>query len=139
MRAAHKFNDALVEARRTVSLDSTLAISHWLTGLVLLALDHPDSALVAFTRSIRLGNTPDARPELVRVYRALGRTHDADTTYASLVRTYRLPQGEGRDMAIGRWRLAICRLPSRRSRERSSGATPLSRSTACPAIRCWIR
>jgi len=99
--ADHKFNDALVEARRTVSLDSTLAISHWLTGLVLLALDRPDTALVAFTRSVSLGNTPDARPELVRVYRALGRAHDADTTYASLVRTYRSPQGVGRDMAVG--------------------------------------
>jgi hypothetical protein len=48
-----------------------------------------------------LGNTPDARPELVKVYRALGRTHDADTTYASLVRAYRSPAGVGRDMAIG--------------------------------------
>jgi serine/threonine-protein kinase len=99
--AAHKFNDALAEGRRTVSLDSTLAISHWLTGLVLLALDRPDSALVAFTTSMRLGNTPDARPELVRVYRALGRMHDADTTYASLVRTYRSPRGMARDMAVG--------------------------------------
>jgi serine/threonine-protein kinase len=99
--AAHRFSDALAEGRRTVSLDSTLAISHWLTGLALLALDRPDSALVAFTTSVRLGNTPDARPELVHVYRALGRTHDADTTYASLVRAYRSPRGVGRDMAIG--------------------------------------
>jgi hypothetical protein len=50
---------------------------------------------------MRLGNTPDARPELVRVYRALGRMHDADTTYASLVRTYRSPRGMARDMAVG--------------------------------------
>jgi len=99
--AAHKFSDALVEARRTVSLDSTLAISHWLTGAALLALGHPDSALVAFTMAVRLGNAPDARPELVRIYRALGRTRDADTMYASLVRTYRSPQGIDRDMAIG--------------------------------------
>jgi serine/threonine-protein kinase len=99
--AAHHFNDALVEGRRTVGLDSTLAISHWLTGLALLELGRPDSALLAFTTAQRLGDTPDARPALVKTYRALGRTHDADTTYASLVRTYRSGKGIDRDMAIG--------------------------------------
>ena len=98
---ARKLNDALAEGRRTVSLDSTLAISHWLTGVTLLALGRPDSALVALTTAVRLGNSPDARPVLVGVYRALGRTRDGDTTYASLVRTYRSPRGVGRDMAIG--------------------------------------
>jgi TolB-like protein len=98
---ARKFGDALAEGRRTVSLDSTLSISHWLSGVVLFALGRPDTALVAFTTSIRLGNTPDARPVLVSVYRALGRTHDADTTYAALARAYRSPEGVGRDTAIG--------------------------------------
>jgi serine/threonine-protein kinase len=99
--AAHQYSAALDEGRRTVSLDSTLAISHWLTGLALLALGRPDTALVALTTSARLGNTPDARPALVSVYRALGRTHDADTTYASLARAYRSPNGVARDMAVG--------------------------------------
>jgi len=98
---ARKFNDALAEGRRTVSLDSTLSISHWLTGVTLFALGRPDSALLALTTARRLGNAPDARPVLVGVYRALGRPRDADTTYASLVRAYRSPGGVGRDMAVG--------------------------------------
>ena len=99
--AAHNFREALVEGRRTVGLDSTLAISHWLTGLALLELGWPDSALVAFTTARRLGDTPDTRPALVKTYVALGRRHDADTTYGSLLRTYRSGQGIDRDMAIG--------------------------------------
>jgi TolB-like protein/tRNA A-37 threonylcarbamoyl transferase component Bud32 len=97
---AGRDSEALTEARRTVALDTTLAISHWLTGLTLLALDRPESALLAFTTAQRFGSTPDARPELVRTYRALGRRHDADTTYASLVRSYRGGDSGGRDMAI---------------------------------------
>ena len=38
---------------------------------------------------------------MIRTYRALGRMHDADTMYASLVTTYRSAQGVGRDMAVG--------------------------------------
>jgi serine/threonine-protein kinase len=98
---AHQFDEALNEARRTVSLDTTLAISHWLVGVTLLALHRPDTALAALTTAWRLGNAPDARPELVIAYRALGRAREADTAYASLVRTYRAGQGVARDMAIG--------------------------------------
>jgi serine/threonine-protein kinase len=98
---ARQFPQALEEGRRTVSLDTTLAISHWLTGLALLSLNRPDSAVVALETALRLGNTPDARPELVKAYRMLGRTRDSDTTYAAVVRSYRSGQGAGRDMAIG--------------------------------------
>jgi len=98
--AAHRFDDALKEGLRTVSLDTTLAISHWLTGLALLQLGRPDTALVAFTTARRLGDTPDARPVLVRTFRALGRPGDADTTYAALARSYRAGKGVDRDMAI---------------------------------------
>jgi eukaryotic-like serine/threonine-protein kinase len=97
---ARKFKDALTEAQRTVALDSTLAISHWLTGLVFLALDQPDSALRALETARRWGNVPDARPPLIAAYRALGRAHDADTLYASLARGYRAGQLDGRDMAV---------------------------------------
>ena len=97
---ARRYPEALAEGRRTVSLDTTLSISHWLTGLALQALSRNDTALIAFTTAIRLGNTPDVRPALIVTYRALGRTHDADTMYTSLVKTYRSPQGVGRDMAV---------------------------------------
>jgi len=62
---AQHLDQALAEARRTVALDSTLAISHWLEGLVLLALDRPDSALRAFETGRRWGHTPDPRPPLI--------------------------------------------------------------------------
>ena len=97
---AHHLGQALAEARRTVALDSTLAISHWLEGLVLLALDRPDSALRALETGRRWGNTPDPRPPLIATLRALGRSHDADTMYASLARSYRAGQVGGRDMAV---------------------------------------
>jgi tetratricopeptide (TPR) repeat protein len=99
--AAHRFDEALSEARRTVALDTTLAISHWLAGVVLLALDRPDTALVAFETARRMGPVPDTRGARVKTYRMLGRTRDADTTYASLARSYASDQALGRDMAMG--------------------------------------
>ncbi len=98
--AAHRFPEALAEGRRTVSLDSTLAISHWLTGLALISLGRYDSALIAMTTARGLGDTPDARPEIVLLYRLLGRQRDADTTYASLTQTHGSAPPVGRDMAI---------------------------------------
>jgi tetratricopeptide (TPR) repeat protein len=85
---ARPYTAALAEGRRTVALDTTLAISHWLTGLALLALDRPDTALRAFETARRLGSTPDARAALVKTYQLLGRTRDASATYASLSRSY---------------------------------------------------
>ena len=96
---ARRFDEALAEARRTVALDSSLAISHWLTGLVLLALDRPDSALRALETARRLGSTPDSRAALVKAYRMLGRTREADATYASLARSYAADSSLGRDLA----------------------------------------
>jgi len=97
---AHELDEALAEAHRTVALDSTLAISHWLAGITLLALDRPDTALRALETARRRGDTPDARPALIATFRALGRTRDADTTYAVLVRSYRSGQVGDRDMAV---------------------------------------
>jgi eukaryotic-like serine/threonine-protein kinase len=97
---ARRFDEALAEARRTVGLDTSLAISHWLTGLALIALDRPDSALRALETARRLGSTPDSRAALVKTYRMLGRTRDADATYASLARSYAADSSLGRDLAI---------------------------------------
>jgi tetratricopeptide (TPR) repeat protein len=98
--AARRFSEALTEARRTVTLDTTLAISHWLTGLALLALDRPDTALVALETARRMGSSPDARALFVKAYRMLGRTRDAESTYASLAQSYARDRALGRDVAI---------------------------------------
>ncbi|HUQ80512.1 MAG TPA: protein kinase [Gemmatimonadaceae bacterium] len=98
--AAHDFGKARTEAERTVGLDSTLAISHWLTGVTLLALNRPDTALRAFETARRFGDTPDARPGMVAAYRALGRARDADTLYAVLRRDYAAARLDQRDMAV---------------------------------------
>ena len=98
--AAGRFDQALTEGRRTVALDTTLALSHWLVGITLLALDRPDSALRAFETSGRLGPSPDVRPVLVRTYRMLGRAADADSLYAAVLRDYRRGRLGEYDMSI---------------------------------------
>lgn len=99
--AARRFDEALVEARRTVALDTTMALSHWLTGLALVALGRPDSAVQAFETVRRLGSPHEVRAALVAAYRAMGRTAEANAEYASLVQSYRRGQAQGYDMAVG--------------------------------------
>ena len=95
-----RFDEALKEGRRTVSLDTTLAISHWLVGATLLAMNRVDTAVIAFHTAQRLGVTPDARPVLIEAYRRLRRAREADSLYAVLVRAYRAGSLVDRDMAI---------------------------------------
>ena len=98
--AAHKFEQALAEAVRTVALDTTLAISHYLTGITQLARGRSDSALIALETARRWGDTPDARPPLVATFVRLGRNRAADSTYAAVSRDYRAGQVSARDMAL---------------------------------------
>jgi serine/threonine-protein kinase len=95
-----RFDEALTEGRRTVLLDTSLAISHWLVGATLLAMNRVDTAVIAFQAAQKLGPTPDARPVLIEAYRRLGRTREADSLYALVVKAYRAGSLVDRDMAI---------------------------------------
>jgi eukaryotic-like serine/threonine-protein kinase len=94
------FDEALKEGQRTVSLDTSLAISHWLVGATLLAMGRVDTAVVAFQTAQQLGATPDARPVIIDAYRRLGRSREADSLYATVVKAYRTGSLVDRDMAI---------------------------------------
>jgi eukaryotic-like serine/threonine-protein kinase len=94
------FDEALKEGQRTVSLDTSLAISHWLVGATLLAMGRVDTALVAFQTAQQRGATPDARPVIIDAYRRLGRSREADSLYAIVVKAYRAGSLVDRDMAI---------------------------------------
>jgi len=80
----------LSESARMVELDTTLAISHAVAGMVFLRTGHPDSALRSFAKARRLGDAPYSLGFEVAALWASGRTREARSAYAALLR--RLPR-----------------------------------------------
>ena len=76
----------LSESVRMVELDTTLAVSHAVAGMVLLRAGQPDSALRSFARARQLGDAPYSLGFEVAALWASGRTQEARSAYTALLR-----------------------------------------------------
>ena len=90
---AHRFDEAIEAARKTVHLDDTYTLGHWVLGLAAEAAGESVMALEAFTRAREL--TRDSELMRAQVANALARSGEelaAETLLSTLVR--RDDQGE---------------------------------------------
>jgi tetratricopeptide (TPR) repeat protein len=83
----------LSESVRMLELDTMLAVSHAMSGLVLLRVGQPDAALRHFATARRLGDAPYSSGFEVMAMQAAGRTAEASAAYAALLGT--LSKGGG--------------------------------------------
>lgn len=84
---AHRFDEAIEAARKTVHLDDTYTLGHWVLGLAAEAADEPALALEAFTRAREL--TRDSVLMRAQMANALARSGDepaSETLLSTLVR-----------------------------------------------------
>jgi tetratricopeptide (TPR) repeat protein len=84
---ARRFDEAIEAARKTVHLDDTYALGHWVLGLAAEAIDETGMALEAFNRAREL--TRDSVLMRAQVANALARSGEekaAETLLSTLVR-----------------------------------------------------
>jgi serine/threonine-protein kinase len=97
---AGRYDEALPLARHAWTMDTTRSDCSLQLGMIQLARGRPDSALTAFEGASRLGIGFEISPFLSVTYRRLGRTRQADSLYADVLKRY----GADRSLA---WTVAI--------------------------------
>jgi TolB-like protein/tetratricopeptide (TPR) repeat protein len=89
----------VTESARVLELDTLLAVSHAVAGLVSLRVGQADAALRSFATARRLGEAPYTSGFEVAAMQAAGRTKEASAAYAALLRTLAEQGGTAWDAA----------------------------------------